>query len=189
MGCGQSTEDPTLHSYTKEEYNHHGGNFTYQDATGKQRFTDPPNDQNLYQSNVLIQTSRSDKANSKNTEGVIEKRIPSPSNAGASKRKNSNKKPITIDRTVKQSSRAERNYDRNELGLFELSLDVRHAGEDFDWGERPSVSPGEQWEDIEFPLYLAIRDRNDIEWKRPGVSRNSIGDCKSGLQTIAFVSE
>lgn len=66
-------------------------------------------------------------------------------------------------------------YAPTSTGLQAQFYDFRTTtDDDDDWGgSRPSVEPGQLWEDLEFGLYDAITDREtteNLKWKRPSVS-------------------
>ena len=65
-------------------------------------------------------------------------------------------------------------YAPTSTGPQAQFYDFRSTSDDDDWGgSRPSVEPGQLWEDLEFGLYEAITDREtteNLKWKRPSVS-------------------
>ena len=72
------------------------------------------------------------------------------------------------------SAKHERGYAPTATGLQAQFYDFRTTSDDDDGGDsRPSVEPGQLWEDTEFGLYDAITDREttqNLTWKRPSVS-------------------
>ncbi|KAL5010590.1 hypothetical protein ScPMuIL_012895 [Solemya velum] len=98
-------------------------------------------------------------------------------------------------------------YQSSGFGLYELRLDMRQAGEEYDREFMPDTTSGELWTDTQFSITDAIKDPNGmtIEWKRPGeflqspclfadgatrmdVGQGSVGTCYF-LAMAAIISE
>ena len=64
----------------------------------------------------------------------------------------------------------EADYVLSELEIYEKTFDLRKICTSCDKKIRPTVKSGCLFVDEDFPLEVAIKDRTDLEWKRPKVS-------------------
>ncbi|XP_033762963.1 calpain-2 catalytic subunit-like isoform X2 [Pecten maximus] len=62
----------------------------------------------------------------------------------------------------------ESDYTKTNIDTYEIHVDFRKSPEDYDYEQLPVTSGGCLYEDLDFPLDVALPSRpNGIEWKRP----------------------
>lgn len=89
---------------------------------------------------------------------------PSNQNLAPSDDNSEDETPLDDDDVTDQAK-----YRKNETGLLAKELDARNKFRDEDNSTRPQITPGKLYVDNAFPLETAVKDKRNIEWKRPKV--------------------